>query len=123
MKRPLAKIGQGVLLAVIYLVSVETAMSQDKLPPLSGVSPLLELYKSLGGVVRSGTTAIEIAKVILNGLYGPGYVASQEPFSAEEQGGQWVIDGSSPDPALAATVVLAKSDARVVGLKVSTRMK
>jgi hypothetical protein len=102
---------------------METAMSQDKIPLLSGVSPLLELTKMLGGVVRSSPTAIGIAKVILAGLYDPAYLASQEPFFAEEQGDLWVIRGSSPDPALAATVTLAKSDASMVRLDVPTRMK
>jgi hypothetical protein len=98
-------------------------MSQDKIPSRSGASPVLELYTILGGVVRSSTTAVEISKAILSGLYDPGYVASQEPFTAEEQGDLWVIRGSFPDPVLAAMVVLAKSDARVVRLDVQTRMK
>ena len=90
----------------------------DDVPPMISDITVLELYKSAGGVIRSDKVTLAIAKAILADLYGDTLMQEQTPFVVSEQNGRWIVRGSPKDPGYAASIVLARSDARVIYIDV-----
>ncbi len=88
------------------------------LAPLTDIS-ILELYRMRGGVIYSSTTAIKIAKALIEGLYSQSQVDKDEPFSAIEETDRWIVTGSAKNPTHATRVVLSKYDASIMDLYVT----
>jgi len=112
----------NVLVLLTSLLVWEFAVSQETPPKPTDIS-ILMLYQMRGGIVRSEATAVQIAKAILEGLYGQELVKSQEPFVASEEKDRWIVRGSPDDPGFAAVVVISKADASIVDLDVRTPLQ
>jgi hypothetical protein len=64
-------------------------------PPEETTNPSTYLRDLLvGGIVTDSDTAISIAQIILKKLYGIEESERQQPLTAEEQSGSWVVTGS-----------------------------
>jgi hypothetical protein len=97
-----------------------SAVSQESPRKSAGID-ILSFYQDVGGIVQSQKMAINIAKAIIDGLYGEAVLKEQESFSATEKDGRWIVRGSHKDLGFDAVVVLSKSDASVSRIHVPAR--
>lgn len=84
---------------------------------------IADIYKIRGGIVRDEITAIKLAKVIVEGIHGNEIISEQEPWHASEEEHNWVVKGSASDIRFSATVVVSKSDGRILRIEVPTTLE
>jgi hypothetical protein len=107
--------------ATIFLMA--TLAVPDRVCAGSGSDALKEAANTPGfqpkaGIVPDAQTAIAIAIAVWNPVYGEKMIASERPFQAALNNGQWTITGSVPSGGVGgvATAVISKRDGRVIKL-------
>ena len=55
-------------------------------------------YRGFGQKLISQTTAVELARMILNDVFGASELKRQLPLSAKDADGYWIVSGSPPKP-------------------------
>jgi hypothetical protein len=73
-------------------------------------------FQPKAGIVPDAQTAIAIAIAVWNPIYGEKEIASEKPYQAVLNNGQWTITGSVPKGWVGgvATAVISKRDGRVI---------
>jgi hypothetical protein len=73
-------------------------------------------FQPKDGIVPDAQTAIAIAIAVWNPVYGEKKIASEKPYQAVLNNGQWTISGSVPKGWVGgvATAVISKRDGRVI---------
>jgi hypothetical protein len=97
-------------------------------------NPMLRMQQLYGGgLVRDAKTAERLASVLISSLYGEDELAEQMPLQVSDMGDAWRVVGSrtpkGPPGDLrlksgigSVTIVINKSDAKVVDLRLEYRM-
>jgi hypothetical protein len=73
-------------------------------------------FQPKDGIVPDAQTAIAVAIAVWNPIYGVKEIASQKPYQAVLNNGQWTITGSLPKGWVGgvATAVISRKDGRVI---------
>lgn len=68
------------------------------------------------GYVPDSTTAAQIARAVLAGIYGDDRIQKQQPLQARLVGETWTVEGTLPDQHVGGVgiVVLSKRDGRII---------
>jgi hypothetical protein len=106
--------------AGIWLLAI-LAMSSSADAGAEGFQALKETadmpgYRPKDGMVPDAKTAIAIAIAVWSPVYGEKEIASEKPYNAVLNNGQWTVTGSLPNGWVGgvATAVISKTDGRVV---------
>jgi len=79
------------------------------------------LYAISGGIVRSPTLALGIAKLIVSEIYGEESFAKAEPLSVIDQEDQWCVRSGSNVLGFR-EIVIKKADSRIVSIDFQSEM-
>jgi hypothetical protein len=82
----------AMLFPALALPAEKSQFKQAQVSPKGDVPK--DGIKPKDGFVPNSATAIEIAAIVLQPIYGADEIEKQQPFTAELRGGVWVVQGS-----------------------------
>lgn len=108
-------LGVAILALLIPLCALAVNQNQYKQAQVSGTGQVpKDGISPKDGFVPTAATAIAIALVVLEPIYGADQIGSQKPFRAELRGDVWVVQGSMERATGVAEVDISKRTGAVL---------